>query len=268
MSDISDRARHVLGLADVVACEDTRRTGRLLSALGISAPRLMRVDAHTEGPKSAAIIEALTAGQRVALVSDAGTPGVSDPGARLVAACVDEGVQVVAIPGPSACLAALVCSGLPTDRFMVEGFLPRKGPDRRALLGQIAEREATTVLYESPQRTAATLDDLLAVCGPERLACVARELTKLHEHVVTASLRELSSQFAGPLKGEVVIVVGPAPRPAGASAVEIESALQNAAADGVTRRTAVDDVASALGCARGRVYDVALTIDWPSRDSS
>jgi len=268
MADISRRGIDVLGIVDAIACEDTRRTGKLLSLLGIAPPKLIRVDAHTEGNKAAMLIERLAAGDRIALVSDAGTPAVSDPGARLVSACVDAGIRVVAIPGASAALAALVSSGLPTDRFAVYGFLPRKGTDRQRALEEIASKGLTSIVYESPNRTRATLIDLVSVCGPDRHGAVARELTKLHEEVVRAPLVELVERFAGGLKGEVVIVVGPAPKPAAASDDEIEVELVNSAAAGMSRRSAVDAAVETTGATKRRVYDIALAVEFSNDDRS
>jgi 16S rRNA (cytidine1402-2'-O)-methyltransferase len=262
MADITRRAIDVLGVVDVIACEDTRRTGRLLSMLGIAAPKLRRLDAHTEASRTGELIERLLSGQRVAVVSDAGTPGVSDPGSRLVAACVDAGIRVVPIPGPSAALAAVVASGLPTDQFAVLGFLPRKGQARAAALHAIATRSMTSVVYESPNRTASTLADLSAVCGADRLACVARELTKLHEEIVRSSLGELARQMSGDLKGEVVIVVAPAPPQPDATDEELLATLIVAAQSGSSRRSAVESVVVTSGSAKRRVYDLALTVEF------
>jgi len=268
MADMSRRGIAVLGIVDAIACEDTRRTGKLLSLLGIAAPKLIRVDAHTERERSHALIERLIAGERIALVSDAGTPAVSDPGARLVSACVDAGVRVVAVPGASAALSALVSSGLPTDRFTVDGFLPRKGADRQRALDEIASRELTSIIYESPNRTGATLDELAAVCGRDRHAAVARELTKLHEEVVRAPLAELADRFGGDVRGEVVIVIGPAAPAEEASDDDIVSVLVSNAAAGMTRRTAVDAAVHATGAKKRRVYGLALAVEWPNGDDS
>ena len=268
MADISRRAVDLLGIVDAIACEDTRRTGKLLSLLGIEAPKLIRVDAHTETDETAAIIDRLESGERVALVSDAGTPAVSDPGSRLVASCTDAGVRVVAVPGASAALAALVSSGLPTERFAVDGFLPRKGADRQRALSEIASRSMTSIIYESPNRTAATLRDLMSVCGSDRPATVARELTKLHEEVVRATLAELATQFSEDVKGEVVIVVGPAPLAEEATDDDILASLMEGARSGMSRRSAVDAAVAATCAKKRRIYELALTMSWPDGDGS
>ena len=183
LGDLSPRAAEALAGADVVCCEDTRRTGKLLAHAGIPRPTLVVVNEHTEEREVPRIVERLGRGERVALVSDAGMPGISDPGERLVAAAVAAGHAVEAVPGPSAGLTALVVSGLPTGRFVFEGFLPRKGSSRRERLAAVSAEPRTAVLYEAPHRLARTLEDLAAACGPDRRVVVARELTKLYEQV-------------------------------------------------------------------------------------
>ena len=267
LDDITRRAVHVLTIADVVACEDTRRTGRLLQSLGIPRRRLVRVDAHTEGGRIDEVIGSLEAGERVALVSDAGTPGVSDPGARLMAAVVERGHRVVPIPGPSAALAALVASGLPTDRFMVEGFLPRKGGERSRRLDVLAAADHTSIVYESPQRLAATLEELSSCLGADRPVSVARELTKLHETITTGPVGELAAVFADGTRGEVVIVIGPRAAPQDATDADLVDALTDAAASGDTRSDAVARIVEESGAKKRRVYNLALTISWPDRGS-
>src|SRR5664279_3441816 len=181
LGDLSPRVVEVLRDADVIACEDTRRTRKLLSHAGIAADgRLRAVHAHNEAQEAERIVEEVRAGRTVAYATDAGMPGVSDPGARVVLACRQAGLAVQVVPGPSAALAALVLSGFPADRFVFEGFLPRKGRPRVERLDEIATEPRTVVLFEAPNRVAATLDDLVAVCGDSRLVCVAREITKLH----------------------------------------------------------------------------------------
>jgi 16S rRNA (cytidine1402-2'-O)-methyltransferase len=207
LGDLSHRAVQVLGSVDVVLAEDTRRTGMLLKHFGIEA-RLISAHEHNENARSRLVAELLGEGKSVALVSDAGTPLLSDPGSRLVRAAVDGGFPVVAIPGASALLAALVASGLSADRFTFYGFIPRKGGDRAALLREMAESRYTSVLYESPHRVQALLDDLLEAAGAERQVVVARELTKMHEEIYRAPLGEAVTRFAERApKGEFVVLI-------------------------------------------------------------
>ena len=209
LGDITLRAAEVLRGADAVACEDTRRSGALLAHLGISRP-LVRLDAHTMSRAP----QVLARYPRLAYVSDAGSPGISDPGSELVAAALSLGGRVEALPGATAFVPALVLSGLDTARFTFEGFLPRSGRERRERLEAVATRAETSLLYESPHRLRATLHDLIAACGPERLASVSRELSKRFEETRRGALSELAEYFAGTVRGEVVVVV--AGRPLGA----------------------------------------------------
>jgi 16S rRNA (cytidine1402-2'-O)-methyltransferase len=206
LEDMTDRGRRVLASVDLVAAEDTRRTGRLLASFGIEG----RVVSFFEGNERARVPElvaALREGSDVAVVSDAGMPGVSDPGYRLVAACVEEGIPVEVVPGPSAAVAALVVSGLPTDRFVFEGFLPRSGQARVRRLEALKAEPRTIVLFESPRRVIRTVEDVRAALGDRRSA-MARELTKLHQEVVRGTLSELLDKIRGrELKGEVVLVI-------------------------------------------------------------
>ena len=179
--DLSPRAVEALAGADAICCEDTRRTGRLLQHAGVARPALIVVNDHTEAHAIAGVLERLARGERVAVVTDAGMPGISDPGERLVRAAVEAGHPVEVVPGPSAAITALVASGLPTGRFVFEGFLPRKGAGRTSRLAELAAEPRTIVLYEAPHRVARTLGDLAAACGPERRVSIGRELTKLHE---------------------------------------------------------------------------------------
>lgn len=209
LADISARAREVLGQVSVVAAEDTRHTGRLLKAFGIAAS-LVSLHEHNERERVAGLVQRLQAGEDVALVSDAGTPLVSDPGLQLVRAAAAVGVQVVPVPGACAAIAALSVAGLPTDRFCFEGFLPARQAARRARLTELAGEARTLVFYEAPQRIAACLADAAAVLGEARQAVVARELTKLHESVYRGPLAELAAQAAGAgemSRGELVLVV-------------------------------------------------------------
>ena len=191
LGDLSPRAVEVLRDADMIAAEDTRRTRALLTHAGVpAAGRLRAIHAHNERAGAQTVVDAVSAGKRVAYVTDAGMPGVSDPGERLVRACLDAGLAVEVVPGPSAVLTALVLSGFPTDRFVFEGFLPRRGPARRERIAALVGERRTTVLFEAPNRVLATLSDLLAACGPLREVAVARELTKLYEEVWRGELSD------------------------------------------------------------------------------
>ena len=208
LGDLSPRAVETLGRADLICCEDTRRTRGLLTHAGISGRRLMSLHVRNEGARLPEVLSELASGKTVAVVSDAGTPTVSDPGGRLVAAAVAAGVEVTAVPGPNAGLMALVVSGLATDRFCFEGFLARRGSDRRRRLEALGTEERTTVIHEAPGRLAATLADLAAACGPDRDVVVARELTKLHEEVWRGRLAAAVGEFeAREVRGEVVVVL-------------------------------------------------------------
>jgi 16S rRNA (cytidine1402-2'-O)-methyltransferase len=255
LEDLSDRARRILAEADVVAAEDTRRTGRLLRSIGSSA-RLVSFFEGNEQERLPGLLRVLGKGHAVALVTDAGMPGVSDPGYRLVAACVEAAIAVDVVPGPSAVLTALVISGLPTDRFVFEGFLPRSGRARKERFSALAHEPRTVVLFESPRRVAATVRDLLDV-GGDRRAVVARELTKLHQEVIRGMLSELVASLGDrELKGEVTIVVEGA-RPA-ASAADMRAAATAVARDAITRgarkRQAARKAASATGVPAGEIY--------------
>ena len=214
LGDISARAIETLAAADVICCEDTRRTRALLSAVGVAGGgRLVSLHEHNESARAPQVLAWVQEGKTVAVVSDAGVPGISDPGALVVAAAAAAGVPVSIVPGPSAVDAALVVSGLATDRYCVEGFLARRGPERRQRLGAIAAERRTTVLLEAPGRLAGTLEDLHRACG-DRAVAVVRELTKLHEEVWRGTLAAAAAEFAGrEVRGEIVVVLagaGPA----------------------------------------------------------
>ncbi len=259
LADVTQRALDVLRAAQVVAAEDTRRSRVLLDRYGITTP-LERLDTHTIASRAPALLERF---ERVAFVTDAGTPGISDPGAELVRLAIELGMAVEALPGPTAFVPALVLSGLPTARFTFEGFLPRKGGERGRRLEAIAGSSATSVLYEAPQRLGATLADLAEACGSDRQASVSRELTKLHEETRRGNLVELLAHYRGnPARGEVVVVVGPAPEPEadapGASAQA--AALAGAGVRGRLLREAL----LALGVPRNEAYRSALA--YPDTD--
>jgi len=258
LGDLSERAIAELGRADVVACEDTRRTGKLLAHIGVRAPQLLVVNDHTEARVVHDVLGRLERGERVAVVTDAGMPGISDPGERLVAAAAAAGHPVEVVPGPSAAIAALVLSGLAAGRFVFEGFLPRKGSGRTERLAAVAEERRTVVLYEAPHRMARTLTDLAAVCGPSRRVAIARELTKLHEEVWRGSLdAAVERSVEVEPRGEHVIVLDGAPPPAEVDDAAILEAVQRARAAGESTRDAATEVAEALGVPRRRVYGLA-----------
>lgn len=252
LGDLSARAVETLAGAGLVCCEDTRRTGRLLQHAGISGARLAVCNDHTEMARVAEVVEVLAAGRDVALVSDAGTPGISDPGERLVRAVLDAGFDVSAVPGPNAVVTALILSGLPTSRFVFEGFLPRSGRARQERLTELAAERRTVVLYEAPHRIAATIADLATTLGTERPVAVVRELTKLYETVVRGTLGDVD---LGQPRGEYVVVVGGAPEDTIApDDAAIRAALDVELSAGASRRDAAATVAAALGIARRVAY--------------
>jgi 16S rRNA (cytidine1402-2'-O)-methyltransferase len=260
LGDLAPRAVAALASADVLCCEDTRRTRALLSAAGVplAGRPLLALHAHNEAARTATVLEHLGRGATVAVVTDAGTPAVSDPGARLVAAAVGAGVAVRVVPGPSAVLAALVVSGLPTDRFCVEGFLPRKGTARRRRLASLATEERTAVILEAPGRLAPTLEELAAALGPRPVA-VARELTKIHETVWRGPLDAAAAHFAAePARGEVVLVVGGAAPPPPADDGAVRDAVRARLAQGAAVREVADAVAAELQISHRRAYEAAL----------
>ncbi len=261
LGDVTFRVLDALRSADVILAEDTRVTRKLLSRYEIETP-LERYDEATAAQKTPRMVERLLSGETLALVSDAGTPGVSDPGSRMLAAAVDAGVAVEALPGASALLAALVASGLPMKRFYFGGFLPRKAGERRRELEALASLDATLVFFESPRRTAAAAA-ALAEAYPGRTLAMARELTKLHEEVVRGPAEQVARDLASreSIKGEVVLLVAP-PDARAASAARpdpdaIRSAVESHVAAGASRSEAVKQVARELGMPRSEVYDIA-----------
>ena len=258
LGDLSPRAATTLAAADVVACEDTRRTGRLLQHAGVDGARLLRVDAHTEDRVAARIVAHLDEGRTVAMVTDAGTPGISDPGERLVRRVLDAGHRVSVIPGPTAPVAALVASGLATNRWCMEGFLPRKGSDRVARLAELGVEERTIVLLESPRRLAATLGDLAGALGGDRSVAVARELTKLHEETWRGTLAGAVDHYVEAPKGEVVIVVAGAPPAGEPDDQRVLAVGTEARSGGASTRDAADEAVRRLGVSRRRAYRLAL----------
>lgn len=257
--DAPPRLAQELAAADVVAAEDTRRLRRLTTDLGIELTG--RVVSYFEGNESArtpALVEALTGGERVVLVTDAGMPSVSDPGYRLVAAAVEAGIRVTAVPGPSAVLTALAVSGLPVDRFCFEGFLPRKAGERSRRLADLGAEQRTMVFFEAPHRTAAALAAMRDVFGADRTAAVCRELTKTHEEVRRGPLAALVDWAAEGVRGEVTIVVtGATP---GAAVADDPESLRAAVAEleesGMRRKDAIAAVAVQAGVPKRDVYQV------------
>jgi 16S rRNA (cytidine1402-2'-O)-methyltransferase len=257
VGDASPRLAAELAGADVVAAEDTRRLRRLTTELGITIGG--RVVSYFEGNESARtpqLVEALRAGQRVVLVTDAGMPSVSDPGYRLVVAAVDLGVPVTAVPGPSAVLTALAVSGLPVDRFCFEGFLPRKAGERARRLAALAAEERTLVFFEAPHRTEATLAAMAEAWGDDRRAAVCRELTKTHEEVRRGGLAELAAWAGAGVRGEVTLVVaGAVPEQVDTAPASLAGLVADAEATGTPRKQAILDVARLAGVPKREVYD-------------
>ena len=271
LADLSPRARGVLETADLICCEDTRRTRALLSAAGVpGGGRLLSVHGHNEKERLEQVAAAVAGGATVAVVSDAGTPGIADPGAWLAAQLAAAGETVSTVPGPSSVIGALVVSGLSTERFCVEGFLPRKGGERRRRMASLVADERTTVVLEAPGRVAATLADLAEVAGdaaPSRPVAVVRELTKMHEEVWRGSLADAAAAFAArEVRGEVVLVVGGAPTPPAAGDADVEAAVRAALARDPTAgpRQVADRVAATLGVPRRQAYEAALRVRAPS----
>jgi 16S rRNA (cytidine1402-2'-O)-methyltransferase len=258
LEDVTLRALRVLREADLVLAEDTRHARRLLDRHGIDA-RLVSLHAHNEAARLAQVLEALAAGRVVALVSDAGTPLVSDPGERLVRSALAAGHEVRAVPGPSAVLAALAVSGLPAGRFRFLGFVPRRAGERNALLDAVAPSPDTLIWFESPRRLGATLAALAARLGPRR-ACVARELTKLHEEAVRGSLAELAERFAAGARGEVTLVVEGAPETPEAGRVEdLDPEIRRRLAAGASCREIAGELAT-RGVSRRAIYARAVAL--------
>ena len=259
MGDLSPRATEELAAASVIACEDTRRTGRLLSLAGIAGKELVVVNEHTEAEAAPRLVARIGAGERVVLVTDAGTPAVADPGERLVQAAADAGCTVSIVPGPSAPLAAVAVSGLTSGRFVYEGFLPRRGAARAVRLAELAASERAVVLLEAPHRCARTAADLVESFGPSRRAVAVRELTKMHEEIWRGTLGEMARWADSGLKGELVLVIEGVPPPAPPTDSDVAEAFEAARAgdpeSSVRDLTSV--VAGALGVSRRRVYEVA-----------
>jgi 16S rRNA (cytidine1402-2'-O)-methyltransferase len=259
LGDVTDRARRTLAEADLIACEDTRRARKLLAHLDIRGARLVTFFEGNERRRVPELIEHLRAGRDVAVVSDAGMPGLSDPGERLVRAAVAEGIEVDVVPGPSAAVAALVVSGLPAARFSFEGFLPRKPGERRARLTQAAADSRTVVLFEAPRRLGALLAEAVEVLG-DRRAAVVRELTKLHQEVVRGPLPELAARYQDEeVRGEVVVVIEGRPSHVGRDELAaLAERVEALTSEGVPRREAAARVAEESGASRRALYEASL----------
>ena len=256
LGDLTDRARGTLAAADLVAAEDTRRTGKLLAHLGIEA-RMISLFEGNERERTERLLEELRGGAEVALVSDAGMPSVSDPGFRLVRACAEEGIEVTVVPGPSAVTAALAVSGLPTDRWVFEGFLPRRAAERRGRLRELADEPRTVVLFESPRRVVATLREVLEELG-DRGVAVARELTKLHEQVLRGRVSEVLGSLDGTEpRGEVVVVLEGA-EPAPAPLEELVAEARALVEGGMRKRDAATEVARRRGGSANAIYEALV----------
>ena len=262
LGDLPPRAVATLQSCALICCEDTRHSGKLLSHTGVAGVRLAIANEHTEDARAAEVLDLLSAGRDVAVLTDAGTPGISDPGARLVRAAIAAGHRVSAVPGPAALVMGLVLSGFDATRFVFEGFLPRSGKERKERIAEIANERRTVVLYEAPHRVQRTVADLMAACGPERQVALARELTKLHEETWRGSLAEAVAHVGEHApRGEYVVVVAGAVQEAVAATDEaISDALRMALAGGADRRTAIATVTASTGATKRRVYDLALTI--------
>lgn len=266
LEDLSPRARQTLAEVDLIAAEDTRHTGRLLSHLGVKT-RQFRLHDHNEERAATALIKELKSGKSVALVSDAGTPLVSDPGYRLVRAAHEDGIAVSPVPGPSALIAALSVAGLPTDRFCFEGFVPAKRGARLDWLQALALERRTIVFFESVHRIGASLADMVQVFGSDRAACIGRELTKLHEQCVTASLGDLADQVTNDSianKGEFVIVVSGSNEAAGSS-IDVDRLLSELV-ETMPAKQAAAIAARVTGTRRNELYKRLLDLRESSVD--
>jgi 16S rRNA (cytidine1402-2'-O)-methyltransferase len=258
--DVGPRLRQAMATADVVACEDTRRLHRLAQDLEVTlSGRVVTFHESVEKARLPGLVAALTAGRTVLLLTDAGMPSVSDPGYTLVRAAIEAGVEVTSVPGPSAVVTALAVSGLPCDRFCFEGFLPRKGGERRSTLAALAAEPRTMVFYESPHRLAEALADAVGALGADRSAAVCRELTKTHEEVRRGTLAELAEWAAEGVRGEITLVVaGAVAGPAARTPAELAAEVAAEEAAGADRKEAIRTVVTRTGLPRRVVYDAVV----------
>ncbi|MDA2954679.1 MAG: 16S rRNA (cytidine(1402)-2'-O)-methyltransferase [Actinomycetota bacterium] len=261
LGDMTQRAVETLQSADVICCEDTRHSGKLLAHFGVTDKKLIVINEHTEYDAREEIVALVVSGSLVALITDAGTPGISDPGERLVTAVIEAGGQITAVPGASALTMALVISGLPTSRFVFEGFLPRSGIERTERLAMTTTESRTIVLYEAPHRLVKTLSDLTTACGAMRRVVLARELTKLHEEIWRGTLQDANMYVANTEpRGEYVIIIEPAKPPAPPTNEELLSAIRAEIAKGVSRKDSAARVSARFGVAKRTVYELALQV--------
>ncbi|ADO71855.1 16S rRNA (cytidine(1402)-2'-O)-methyltransferase [Stigmatella aurantiaca] len=259
LGDITSRALEILKKVAFVACEDTRHSRILLEHFGL-APETVSLPAFAEGQRAGRLLDRMEAGEDCALITDAGSPGISDPGEKLVTEALERGIPVVPVPGPAALIAALSASGLPTGRFHFLGFLPRKGPERRTMLEEVALLSATLVLYESPRRLGETLADLLEAWG-DRRACVARELTKMHEEFVRGPLSALASRYgAEEPRGEVVVLVEGRTGERRWSEEELRRALEEGLERGEKLKALSTELARRAGWSGQDVYRLGLSL--------
>lgn len=260
VGDASSRLIELLGASDIIAAEDTRRLHRLVQSLGVEVSgRVISYHEHNEATKTAELLDQVRSGKNILMVSDAGMPAVSDPGFRLVEGAVEAGLTVTAVPGPSAVLTALALSGLPTDRFCFEGFLPRKSGERNSRLGELAGERRTMVFFEAPHRLEVMLRALHERFGADRRAAVCRELTKTYEEVIRGSLRELLEWAENnEVRGEIAVVVGGAPEQAAAKPEDHVAAVNELVSQGIRLKEAVAAVADDLRISKRELYAAVL----------
>lgn len=267
LEDITYRAVRILGEADLIAAEDTRRSGQLLRHLGIEPRRIISFFEGNEAERTAELADELAKGTTIALITDAGTPAISDPGHRLVARALDIGARVEVVPGPAAAIAGLVASGLPSDQFLFLGFPPRKPGPRRELFARRRREPATMIFYEAPDRVGETLADLAAAFGPDRPAVVARELTKIHEEVLRGSLQELATELkTTPRRGEhTLIIAGADEATESEPEIDLEQAVRSLLAQGHGPKDIAARLVAQTGVPRRRLYQLALALARPGR---
>jgi 16S rRNA (cytidine1402-2'-O)-methyltransferase len=255
LGDMTLRAISVLKQVDVIACEDTRHTRNLLDHYGIPTATISYHE-HNEGERAAELIARLQQGERIALVSDAGTPAISDPGYRVVSAAAEAGIRIIPLPGPVAFATALAASGLPTDEFSFRGFLPARRGERRTALEFIAGSGATEIFYEAPHRLIESLEDVVHILGPERPVVIARELTKVHEEFVRGPAAEVLERFRqqAAVKGEIVLLIGKAMRMVHSKSRDLNSRLDALMADGLDEKGALKQLAKEAGLSRDELF--------------
>lgn len=261
LSDITARAVDALREADAICCEDTRHSSKLLQRIGVSDKPLIIVNEHTEHDSRDKIVAMVASGKTVALITDAGSPGVSDPGERIVRAIIDAGLTATATPGPSAAIMAVTLSGLSSGRFVFEGFLPRAGAERKERLESVANEPRTVVLYEAPHRLHKTLADLETMCGADRRVVIAAELTKVHEEIWRGTLHDAVKRHADTEpRGEFVLVLAGAAPTAPPTDEELLAALRAEIAAGVSRKDAASRVSARFGVSKRHVYELTLSL--------